>query len=76
MVFIVATNSERCIVNRGSFCNYKLGQELLQIGGAITNRGNCYKLMHSKKIFRVVSTVIFQGPGELTFTMMFKQCNL
>ena len=53
MGFIVATNSDRHVVNRGSFCYYKLGQELLQIGTAITKKGNCYKLVHNKKIIRV-----------------------
>ena len=75
MGFIVATNSDRHVVNRGSFCYYKLGQELLQIGAAITKKGNCYKLVHNKKIIRVVFTAIMQGPVELTFTMIFKQYN-
>ena len=49
MVFIVITNLDRYILSRGSFCYNKLGKRLLQIGpdllqrgGAITNRGNYY----------------------------------
>ena len=42
------------VADRGTFCYYKSGQRLLQVGAAITNRsgfityqGYCYKLVHN-----------------------------
>ena len=45
MVFIVITNLDKHIVNRGDISYCKLGQRLLQIGAAIANQGNYYKLV-------------------------------
>ena len=62
MVLLLQIGAASVITNRGSFCYYKSGQlllqigaafllqigaELLQIGAAITNRGNYYKSVHN-----------------------------
>ena len=39
---------QACVTNWGNLVLLQIGQNLLQIGAAITNHGNYYKLGHNK----------------------------